>query len=165
MKRTEYAAGILAALVVAGSLGYGVVAFSGNSTAQAPSQTPTYATDIPDSVSNAKPVAGAYHDRLDDRGYQATVYISQDGTIIVEYEGQLDDGQSVTAAYEQLAVTFATVASEQNETTTLVIAIGDIRVTAPQPLVEMRASGDIQEQAYLKALTIESDEPRTDDPD
>lgn len=120
-------------------------------------------TDAPDVVESARPLAEAFHAHITEFYPEARIFITQQGSIVMEYQTGAESEAEVTGELHRIATEYAMVVNGGNhDPHTFTIVTSEIQAIVPRPTVEAHVSGEINEEAYLKTIEVEAIERRTD---
>lgn len=114
------------------------------------STTPQPVQDAPEEVENAKPQAKALLIEAKQSGYQnASVHISREGHILIEYDTQATSETQLKSEMSQLAIAFGKIDGEARSVT---VATGNIQAVVPEASVEKYRSGELNDKAYKETI-------------
>lgn len=123
--------------------------------------TPAEDIEVPETVAESKPLAEAVKRDLGQHVTEDTVYIDDDGTIILEYTTTAASSDELETEFNRLAVAYGELlATSDHEPTTLVLVSGEVMAVVPEPAVQRYASGNLTKNALTETVEVTDVERR-----
>lgn len=130
------------------------------STQQSQTETAEPVQNPPESVSEVKPQAEELLVQSQEAGYQdASVQISPDGHILVEYDTKASGETQLKTEIQRLSIMFADI---DGEATSLTVVTGDIQAVVPVASVDNYRQGNMTDEAYKETIAYRNIEDSQD---
>jgi hypothetical protein len=149
---TLLAVGIVAvgAFVITGSFGHTADNATNDSTTPQPVSEQSVPEDVKASIDGAKALKTNLSES--DTFQHANVSITSDGEVFVKYNSQADNGPALKEEMAGVAIRYADVVGEHNETGGLTVAANGVKLLVSSDAAKAYDDGKLKTDAYKKTF-------------
>lgn len=115
-------------------------------------------TDVPEEVEPVRPTAESLYERLDADENDRSVFITQEGWIVVEIQSDAESGEELQNDMFGIVLEYSDLINQTDHySAPIVVRSGSVDMTVPHTPLNQHASGNLTDEALRETVIVNVD--------